>query len=354
MKSTAAALTALALTCTAPAVEAQFTWYVQPTDTLDTTIEDGFDALLSGPASVHTFDGLGQYETISAIGSNDGTITALDAFDPFDASDNPGVHGFSGCCYSAWPALINGKIGESFAPVMEMRFLEPVEGFGCWVFDDGSDNQFGVTVEDVHGTTTTTLLYLENWRAIEGFVGIVSTEGIVRVSIQNLALVAGTPPVPGGESFMLDGFRLKRREPTSLPTGTGEDLSLSITTPFGSSVGPLTTVDANSSNTLEIASPFGTFTGAPALLFAEILPVGTAPTPIPGLPGIDLGAGSIALIPGLLGQAPLPLEPSAAQAALPIPVGAEGLSVFLQALVISPQAINGTYAASNRIELQVL
>ena len=206
---------------------AQTSLFVQTSSSVASEIESSFDGLLTGPPAIEDFSSYSSGDFVPTLSMSDGTSISLRAIDPGNPAIVESVRSFTGCCYTSWPGLTNGWYCSQnlWMPVIELTFAQPVEGFGCWVFDDGFDSSFKITATDALGAETSAILHrVGNFTSLEGFVGAVNSQnGLIQVSIEALDPNGGSLPASCSGSYMIDGFRLRALPTEAFPSSCSGD-----------------------------------------------------------------------------------------------------------------------------------
>lgn len=188
---------------TSTSVRGQF--FVSPGATTGT--RNAFRIALGGSYSSQDFDGYNHGFSIPnfTAGSTLVHVKLLDSSGAYRYN-----HGYSfqssyfstpGIFYSR--GLMNGWYFPGFHPRMEFSFCPPVQGFGLWVFDDGADDRFKMSVVEVGGQSLVSpFLYRAGTNIqLEGFLGYVSQVGVERVVIEHESPSGGPPR---SRSFQVD------------------------------------------------------------------------------------------------------------------------------------------------------
>ena len=146
--------------------------------------------------------------------------------------------------------------------------------------------------------------------------------------------------------------------PTIALPGTDDDLELLTgvnSLPSGGGLEDVKTATAYDVLTVSVTSPQGTLNFAPLFLGVQAMPSGSAPTGVPGLPGIHLNIPSPNLFfvwnplaPGLF---PSVVVPGGRSLNIVVPPGLASLSLFWQAIALSPAAANNAYASTDTHEI---
>lgn len=118
-------------------------------------------------------------------------------------------------------ALLNRTFAGDGADVVgaaiEFTFSEPVEGFGAWILDDILEpSGFTLKITEVGGATVTSSLMDSGngiTLAVEGFIGAVSTVGIVKAVIEQQT-IAGAPS--DADFFYVDHVQVGGRFPPEI------------------------------------------------------------------------------------------------------------------------------------------
>lgn len=138
-------------------------------------------------------------------------------------------------------------------------------------------------------------------------------------------------------------------------SGTIEDLRLDVTLSQGQVLAPPSLqLVAGDVLLVEMTSPTGTFDLNPYGILVQAY--GAATPPLGSFPDLAVDLGGSAFIAGGLTPSPfgLPLlNPAGAQVALVIPSAIAGLRVRIQGFALNNLAANGTFAATDPIDLQV-
>ncbi len=138
-------------------------------------------------------------------------------------------------------------------------------------------------------------------------------------------------------------------------SGTIEDLRLDVTLSQGQVLAPPSLqLVAGDSFLVEMTSPVGTFDLNPYGILVQAY--GAATPPLGSFPDLAVDLGGSAFVAGGLTPSPfgLPLlNPAGAQVALVIPSAIAGLRVRIQGFALNNLSANGTFAATDPIDLQV-
>jgi hypothetical protein len=117
------------------------------------------------------------------IGLGGGAVSSAEMFYGSFASGGGGYGTVSG------GALLNRSSGVVYSQ-MDFEFSTAVEGFGAWIFDDGSESaEFYLIVTEVGGVQyTSSILSGGNVNSffVEGFLGVTSDVGISGVEIHSV------------------------------------------------------------------------------------------------------------------------------------------------------------------------
>lgn len=152
------------------------------------------------------------------------------------------------------------------------------------------------------------------------------------------------------------------KEPQATPglscrSGSGEDLTLDVTLSQGQVLAsPSLQLSGNDSFLLSMKSPAGTFAFSPYGILIQGYDAATPPFGLPGSPEFAVDFGSSFFLAGGLTPTPfgLPLfNPNGAQVALIVPASLAGTRIRMQGFSINSAAANGTFAATDPIDLQV-
>ncbi len=145
--------------------------------------------------------------------------------------------------------------------------------------------------------------------------------------------------------------------PAALFPGSSEDLDLyTWVDGSGDPLASVATITANQVLRARLASPRGTFTGWPPLLFGRLHASGSPAGTTAGFPVIQMDVSTAFLLFGALAP---PLQTPGLPATgvdlfLAIPPGFAGQSLRVQLFAVSPTAANGLFAASAAHEIRIL
>jgi hypothetical protein len=137
-------------------------------------------------------------------------------------------------------------------------------------------------------------------------------------------------------------------EPAPFWPGTGEDLEVATGVSAAATTGPgqeLKFAVPNDALTISASSPFGTLAGEAALFGAQLVFANAPLSPYYVIAELWLDPLSPLYLPVLPNFGPLPA--AATSLTLPVPAGLSGLGVVVQAVVVTPLARNGAYAAAS-------
>jgi hypothetical protein len=239
-------------------------------------------------------------------------------------------------------------------PRITFSFTQPTRAFGTWVFDEAffgqtANSRFVLLVTDIYALTTTSPPLDAGgspWQ-IEGFLGVVSSAGLLSVTVIMQDAITGQ--VASGRYFELDNVQVVEGNGVSFVgtgcpgSGTLASLLMPNQLPFlGNSAFSVTATQG--------------IPGNMAFLFAAI-GVASAPVPLGGGCTLYLDPASLATFMNVgIGPIPAPIGATGqATYLLPIPVfWTTGTNFALQAALADPSYLPTGFSVTNALLLTVL
>jgi hypothetical protein len=269
---------------------------------------------------------------------------------PIVGTNNPNSSAHSGTRFIG-PSSTSSAVAENFT----INFAPPQSAVSLWIIDQ-EINQGAVDRIQVFGVGGLMLVNVSN--LTNGYTGVeLGAQGNMFfgfISATPIGSIRIIESLTDNDGIGFDDLRFLSAAAPTYP-GTGDPLVLATsvgTAPL--SVAPLDVKTASAGQLVTLAVSSSVYTGAPLIVALEPFVTGMPPS-LPGLPSVHLSlANTILVVGGSTPFGPPVLPAPSFNFAFVAPAGFSGLSIMMQAAVLSPATVNGLFAASHAHEIIIL